>query len=122
MTWEGMDQRRFPRVSYRCLIRVSGNGKQKKIKTFTENIGAGGICVILEKDFGLFNDVSLEVYLGENESPIFCKGTIVWVVKRHPVSCSETAKYDTGIEFKDIVAKDKKRIFQLVQNILEAKP
>jgi Tfp pilus assembly protein PilZ len=118
MIWEGINQRKFPRVSYKCLIRVSKDGREETIETYTENIGAGGICVILERDFGLFEDVSLEVFLEDGGNPIFCEGTIVWVVKRHPATQAEKVKYDTGVEFRDMADEDRVRISQLVESLL----
>lgn len=118
MIWEGINQRKFPRVNYKCLIRVSKDGREEVIDTFTENIGAGGICVILERNFGLFEEVDLKVFLGEKEGPIACKGTIVWVVKRHPANAAEPVRYDTGIEFQDIIEKDRQRVASLVSSIL----
>ncbi len=115
-----MDQRKFPRVSYKCLIRVVIDGQEKEIDTFTENIGGGGICVVLDEDLGLFSEVSLEMFLGDYTKPITCRGTIVWIVKRRPVSEGEIARYDTGIEFMNIKDEDKEHIAQLVQSILEA--
>jgi len=90
------------------------------IDTLTENIGAGGICVVLDSDFGLFEVVSLEIYLEDGLEPILCKGTIVWVVKRHPAKKTEPLRYDTGIEFQDINEQDRQRIYNLVNNILES--
>lgn len=120
MTWEGINQRKFPRVSYKCLIRVAKAGHEEVIETFTENIGSGGICVVLEKNFGLFETVAMEIFLDEAISSIKCHGTIVWVVKRHPVSKSELERYDTGIEFRDISDVDRESITRLVQDILES--
>lgn len=120
MIWEGINQRKFPRVQYRCLIRVSRGGQKELIDTFTENIGAGGICVVLEKEFKLFEDVGLEIFLGDEDTPILCKGTVVWVVKRHPASGAEAVKYDTGVEFKDMSDGDKECVSRLVRKLLRA--
>jgi Tfp pilus assembly protein PilZ len=120
MNWEGINQRKFPRVSYKCLIRVSRDWHEEVIETFTENIGAGGICVVLEKNYGLFETVGLDIFLDDTAPPITCHGTIVWVVKRHPKTGSEPEKYDTGIEFQDIKESDRERITMLVQDILDS--
>ena len=120
MIWDGINQRRFPRVNYKCRILVSKEGREEIIDTVTENIGAGGICVVLEKEFSLFENVSLEVFLGEDVTPIRCKGTIVWVVKRHPANQQESYKYDTGIEFLDIMEEDRNRIADIVEDILKS--
>ena len=120
MTWEGINQRKFPRVSYKCLIKVTVQGREEVLETFTENIGSGGICVVLDRDFGLFETVGLEVYIENGDSPIKCSGTIVWVVRRHPTAKGEADHYDTGIEFQDIRDEDRDRITRLVQDILES--
>lgn len=88
--------------------------------TFTENIGAGGLCVILDKDPGIFSELSLELYLGNEDAPITCSGTVVWVVKRHPMNPSEPVKFDTGIEFTEISDENRAQLSQLVENILQA--
>lgn len=121
MTWEGIDQRKFPRVSYKCLIHVTKEGREEDIETQTENIGTGGICVELDRDFGLFEVVSLEIFLKEGEDPIKCNGTTVWIVRKHPVGPSEPIMYDTGIEFRDISDEDRVRVTDLIQDILEAR-
>lgn len=120
MNWEGINQRKFPRVSYRCLIRVYGEHDGEIIETFTENIGPGGICVVLDKNYGLFENVGLDIFLSDAASPVKCNGTIVWVVRRSPTSKAEQEKYDTGIEFQNISEPDRERITSLVQDILES--
>ncbi|MFQ5953124.1 MAG: PilZ domain-containing protein [Candidatus Omnitrophota bacterium] len=120
MIWDGIDQRRFPRVNYKCLIRISEGGREEVIDTFTENIGAGGICVVLEKGFDLFEKVGLEVSLGGSDEPIHCDGSIVWVVKRHPAKKTEKLKFDTGIEFINIQENDRERVSRLVDDIIRS--
>lgn len=119
MMWDGINQRKFPRVSYKCRIRVSRGGAEEVIETLTENIGAGGICVVLDKPFYLFEPVSLEIYLEDRRAPICCEGNIVWVVKNHPMGAAGAFKYDTGVEFTKISPDDKNSIAQLVENILQ---
>ena len=120
MIWEGINKRKFPRVSYKCLIRVSAEGVEEVIETFTENIGSGGICVVLEQRLGLFEKVEMNIFIEEGVPAIECRGTIVWVVGRQHSSKAEIDLYDTGIEFQDIKAEDRKRISTLVEDILES--
>ena len=120
MMWEGINQRKFPRVNYKCLIRVSKSGHEEVIDTHTENIGSGGICVVLEKDFGLFEAVNLEIFLDDSSDPIVCDGTIVWVVRRHATTKKEKDRFDIGIEFQNIKEEDRERIAGLVQDILSS--
>ena len=118
MMWEGINQRKFPRVNYKCLIRISKGDEEEVIDTLTENIGAGGICVSLDRGFELFESVALEVYLKDQGKPISCGGTIVWVVKRHPANKWEKSSYDTGIEFVDISDEDRADVSRLVEDII----
>lgn len=122
MSWEGVNHRKFPRIRYKCLIRITKGKQEEVIDTFTENIGAGGICVVLEKDYGLFKNVSLELFLCEGRNPLMCRGMIVWIVKRHLMDVPNQIKYDTGIEFRNILEEDRGRISRLVQNILIVRP
>lgn len=121
--WEGMNQRRFPRVNYKCRIRVSGEGGDQVLDTTTENIGAGGICVVVDKEFSMYDKVSLEIFLDDKSAPISCAGTVVWVVKGHPAGQSGQPgpfKYDVGVEFTGLSTEDKKRVADLVEYILQA--
>ncbi|MFA6636110.1 MAG: PilZ domain-containing protein [Candidatus Omnitrophota bacterium] len=119
MVWEGINKRKFPRVSYKCLIRVTEEGVEDVIETFTENIGSGGICVVLEKRLGLFEKVFMQIFIEEGTNQIECRGAVVWVVKRSNSSLAGEA-YDTGIEFQDLKVEDRKRIGALVDDILES--
>ena len=118
--WDGIDRRKFPRVHYKCVIRLRKKDSSKTLATNTENIGAGGICVILDEDLGLFQGVNLEIDL-ENGLPsnIKCSGTIVWVIKKRDISKKGRAQYDTGIEFVDIDEESAKRVAEIVKEHLK---
>ena len=116
--WEGVDKRQFPRVKYRCLMVVSDHGKDERFDTYTENIGAGGICVVLSREFDLFKTADLELFASEESEPIRCKGTIVWVIRRKVNDDPKKYEYDIGVEFTDISEDDRKRIETLVDEVL----
>jgi Tfp pilus assembly protein PilZ len=113
--WNGIDRRKFPRVHYKCLIYLRRKDSSKTINTYTENLGAGGLCVILKEDLGLFQGVSLEIDL-ENGVPgnIKCSGTVVWVIKKRSMKEKGALQYDTGIEFVDIKDEGSDRISKIV--------
>jgi c-di-GMP-binding flagellar brake protein YcgR len=116
--WDGINRRKFPRANYKCLITIRKRLTSKTISTQTENIGAGGICIIVKEDLGLFQGVDLELYLDEKQPPIKCGGTVVWVVKK--TSAKKNAYlYDTGIEFIDIRPEDREKITGVVEEILK---
>lgn len=119
--WNGINRRKFPRASYRCLITIRKRLTSKVISTQTENIGAGGICVVIKEDIGLFQGVDLELYLEDDAPPIKCGGTVVWVVKKSEPKQKGVYLYDTGIEFIDIRPEDRERITDLVEEILKTR-
>jgi len=118
--WNGIDKRKFPRAHYKCLIHISTKDKAETISTRTENIGEGGVCVVLSQDLGLFKGVFVELDL-ENGVPlnIKCSGTIVWVVKKRNMGDNKL-NYDTGIEFVDLNEDSKSRVTKVVQKAIPA--
>ena len=118
--WNGINRRKFPRAHYKCLIYIKKYGHHKPISTYTENIGAGGICVILKEDLGLFQGVDLEIELENGiKERVKCKGTVVWVVKRRDIRDRKSVEYDTGIEFVDINDDNRDRIVKIVEKSFE---
>lgn len=117
--WNGINRRKFPRANYSCLIIIKRRLTAKTISTQTENIGAGGICVIIKEDLGLFQGVDLELNLEDNRPPVKCGGTVVWVVKKSEPRQKGSSLYDTGLEFIDIRPEDRERLSELVEEILK---
>lgn len=117
--WDGINRRKFPRANYNCTITIKSLGEIPKIiSTKTENIGMGGICVVLKNNVDLFKNVDLELLLEDGGSPIRCRGSIVWVVKKGDAKEKKIIRFDTGIEFTDIKDADRKRIGVIVDRIL----
>ena len=106
--WQGIDQRRFPRVRYKCVVNLRQPGGSSAIPATTENIGLGGICVLLEKGLDIFSPVELELTLDDGKGPLRAKGTVVWVVRRKELR--KGASFDTGVEFSELSAEDKARL------------
>ena len=117
MVWAGIDRRKFPRVNYECNISMKTEGERPEvISTRTENIGIGGICVVIKKELTLFKDVELEVTLEDSNPPVRCGGSVVWVVKKnYPASA---ISFDIGIEFTNIKGADRNRIGKVVEKVL----
>lgn len=119
--WNGINRRRFPRASYKCLITIKKRLTSKTIETHTENVGAGGICVIIKEDLGLFQGVDVELNLEDSRPPIKCGGTVVWVVKKNEPRQKGAYLYDTGIEFIDMRPEDRERVSEAVEEILDSR-
>ncbi len=113
--WEGMNQRRFPRVKSRCIVKLRQEGAAPPISTLTENVGLGGVCVLLEKELNIFSPVELELSLSDGKSEVRSQGTIVWVVRRRDLKGK--ISFDTGIEFVELSAEDRARLEAVLDKV-----
>ena len=114
----GLDRRRFPRAHYPCLIIIRHNhGGPEAMLTHTENVGIGGVCIVLKRSIKLFTTVEVEVDLLDTSSHIKSNGKVVWSVQRKDSEEKKPLFYDTGIEFTDINPQDQKRIDDVVQRL-----
>ena len=105
-----IERRKFPRANIKYQINVicageviDGHPQNYIFHTYTENIGEGGIKVILEKEIKAGSLIKLELFISEKESlPVECNGTVIWTKRANP----ETTKPDlfyTGIQFIGLV-------------------
>lgn len=119
--WDGLNRRRFPRVNYPCLIIIRHpHSEPEVILTHTENIGVGGVCVIVKKNFQLFSSVELEIDLLDVGNHLKCGGKIVWSIRRKLTETNKPAFYDLGIEFLEMPAAELKRLEEIVQRLVAA--
>ena len=117
--WDGLDRRKFPRVFYPCLVVLkSSAGDKNVILTHTENIGTGGICVILKQNIRIFSPVDVELDLLDLGNHIKCRGKVVWNVQRQSDASAKPMFYDIGVEFEDLGSKDHERLEQVVSRLV----
>lgn len=107
--WQGVNRRKFPRVTYPCKIVVVKSSHKDKLITKTENVGVGGVCVVIDKPLNRFDDAGVILYLDDGHQPVCCDGKVVWVVKKN------SSEYDTGIEFTTLKGGDRLRIERVIQ-------
>jgi len=118
--WDGLNRRKFPRVKYPCLIVVSNKeGEKETILTHTENLGIGGVCVILKQNLKIYSPVELELDLLDLGNHVKCLGKVVWNVQRKSDLKKKPKQYDIGIEFVNVVAEDQVRVDKIVSNLME---
>ena len=113
MVWDGTEKRRFIRANLPCKIIIY-TPTEHIIITHTENIGAGGVRVIIDENLSISSVVGLEIFL--NEGPIRCEARIVWAVGKEKAGPSGPNRYDTGIEFYKIEDRDR----NVINNFVEA--
>ncbi len=110
---KGRERRRFKRAVYPCNIYIL-TAPLHVIKSQTENIGAGGVRVIIDERIPISSKVGIKLYLSER--PIECKGRIVWVVENK--DNDHKGCFDTGIEFYQISDEDQKTIDIFVKSLV----
>jgi len=119
MTWDGINKRRFPRIRYQCLIKLRKASSSQIVSTYTENVGIGGICVILGEKIDLFETVDIELMLENGLESVICGGKVMWAVGRCRPGGKNAAEYDIGIEFEHIKDRDLAVIRKIVDANLE---
>lgn len=118
--WDGLNRRKFPRANYPCLIIIRHNhAGPEAMLTHTENIGIGGVCIILKRSIKLFTPVELEIDLLDTSTHIKCEGKVVWSVQRRNSEDKKPSFYDTGVEFMNIGMKDQQRISEVVNRLMK---
>ena len=111
------EKRQFPRAEIPCKISTVFAERLLIFNAHTENLGVGGIKVILEEKLQVSTEVDLELFLQDKERPLKCKGKISWVEELTPVGINPRF-FDTGIEFIQINDYDKQEILKFVDMLL----
>ena len=120
--WEGLNRRKFPRANYPCLVVIrkkSEDDKDDVILTHTDNIGVGGVCVVLKQSVKVFSQVELELDLLDLGEHICCNGKVVWNVQRQSEAPEKPLFFDIGIEFLDLQEEDRKRLERIVERLVK---
>ena len=115
--WGGINRRKFPRANYPCVLAVRRKDQQDVLSTQTENIGVGGICVMLPRDLGIFAPVEIRLDLLDGQPVIECDGTVSWVIVSKDDKNAES--FDTGLEFTNLKRKDAIRINSIVEKVID---
>lgn len=96
--WDGFDKRKFPRVNVRCEVNLTLDEQTVPFSTTTQNLGCGGLCVLLDHPMERFSECELRLTLDDKSPAIPCKGKVSWVIPTRALKSRKT-QYDTGIEF-----------------------
>ena len=107
--WDGLNNRKFPRVSLHCEVKVVRDEEPQTIDAVTDNVGQGGLCIIQPHELDRFSRCEVAVFLDDGADPIQCGGKVVWIVPRHDPQASGKL-YDTGIEFDQLDETQQNRL------------
>lgn len=118
--WTGLESRKFPRLKTNCQIFLQNDSERKSLISSTENIGVGGLCVIINQPLSKMSQVKIELDLQDGKEPIQCEGRVAWTVRKRSFNLMEHG-HDTGIEFVNLSAEAARRIQELVGRFVAGK-
>ncbi|MDE1921433.1 MAG: PilZ domain-containing protein [Candidatus Omnitrophica bacterium] len=91
------NRRKYPRANFPCQLTMwLADGASDTILVETTNIGAGGVCVQINRGIDLGAQVDIQVHFKNPTTPFKCRGIVVRSRK-----VSET-QYDIGIQFEPL--------------------
>lgn len=109
LIWDGFNKRKYQRVHLTCDVVIHPQGKVKTYKAVTEDIGMGGVSVLLDDALERFDRCKISLEIKDGEPPVQCMGRSVWVI---PSGNPKTSRkcFDTGIEFLEMDEFSRKRL------------
>jgi Tfp pilus assembly protein PilZ len=113
------------RINYPCLVAIRSShkkgeeGKNDTILTHTDNVGIGGVCVVLNRSVEMFSTVALELDLLDMGSHICCSGKVVWNIQKKETTEGTAPFFYVGIKFIDINNEDQKRLEKVIERLIE---
>ena len=114
MSWGGFESRKFPRVNADCKIYIQTVNQKSTRAAKTENIGIGGICVVLDEPLEKLSKVRIQLDLQDGLPPLECAGRVAWNVQTKKLT-DAVARYDTGIEFTNLPPQSNSRLLKVIQ-------
>lgn len=115
--WDGFNKRKFPRLNLRCDIEIHSQEVSAPVRAMTQNVGVGGVCVLLDKPLERFSRCRLRLELGAAAQEVQCEGRVVWIVPTRDIKHRKTS-YDTGVEFVDLAPERREDVRKFLENEL----
>jgi c-di-GMP-binding flagellar brake protein YcgR len=109
------ERRRFPRVEYPCKVTIGLEEKKDEFNLHTENVSAGGMRVILPKQFQVNTPAAVQLTI--DKRVIRTTGRVAWAIEAK-LPGRKTPGIDTGIEFTHLNPDDKEFLSNLIEDIL----
>jgi hypothetical protein len=114
--WDGFNKRKFPRVNLECEITIQSTDQAPPLRAITQNVGAGGVAVLLDKSLERFSSCRVRLQLSPKKT-VEGEGKVVWIVPTKEPKSSRK-RYDTGIEFMGFSEDDQALIIQFLTDHL----
>jgi c-di-GMP-binding flagellar brake protein YcgR len=118
--WDGFNKRKFPRLNIHCEINILSEEEKAPIRTSTENLGVGGVCVILDKPLERFSKCRVKLDLQHKE--FLCDAKVVWIVPTRSEAKSTKRRFDTGLEFVGLEPEQLSAIRGYIEKSVQKSP
>ena len=115
-----IQRRKCRRIKAELLIEYSLEGKpsrKSRIKTYTKNVGARGMCFSVEEDIALNALLSLRIHPDDKAPVIPAKARVVWKAKF--TSLDRKIRYDVGVDVTEINDDDEGRLRQYLFDLVD---
>ena len=111
-----MDKRKHPRAAFRCSVTVWRNGETTRLNAYTKNLSLEGVCVVLQDELAINEEVRLQIDLGDSLPPLTSQAKVVWTLayRLDEPPIQSTTRYQTGFHFTDLSGTDRARIEKMV--------
>jgi len=106
------ERRKFPRINIACNVTVIFGERLLLFNAHADNLGNGGLRVILEERLHIGTLVELELFLAGNQKPLKCKGEVSWIKEKS--SAGHKSFFNTGIKFVELNDSVREEIKKLI--------
>lgn len=115
MIQSGAERRKYKRLNTRIPVHFKVKATNKFGDTLSCDISGGGLRVMLENFIAPNTDFMLEFTITDLFQIITAVGRVVWT-KKMP----HCERYQLGLEFKEILARNKDTINQFIVNKIKS--
>lgn len=109
------ERRQFARVTVLCKVTVIFGERLLMFDSHTENLGVGGMRLILQDNLMVNSELDIELFLPDRQKNLKCKGKVAWSKEMTPRGINPRF-FDIGIEFTKMEDEDK----QMLQGTINA--
>jgi len=102
------EKRLFSRFNISCNIAVTPNFRIVAFNARLENIGEGGIRIVLRERLDIATLLNLEISPLDERKSIICEGEVIWVNEK--ITEEGNRSFYTGIKFTNISEEDRAKI------------
>ena len=103
------ERRQFARVTILSKVTVIYGERLLMFDTHTENLGVGGMRIILGENLIVNADLEIELFLPDRGKMLKCKGKVAWSKEMTPRGVNPRF-FDVGIEFTKMEDADREML------------